>query len=99
MRHPLPFDEEEDDNDQLCDYSIDEKHPRRGNKSEMSNSKSRSRSGLRRYRSKSEDVYERRKHDQQSEELGKVVRSVMQRGGRRKKRVRMRMGSLTKIEG
>jgi len=74
-RNPLPFEEEEDD--ELYHHSIEDNQRRRGNKSEFSNSKgSRSRSGLRRYRSKSEDIYERRKNDEQSEELGKIARSA-----------------------
>ena len=73
-QNPLPFDDDEED--ELYQRSIEGgEGRRRGNKSEMSNSKgSRSRSGLRRYRSKSEDVYERRKKDEQSEELGKIAR-------------------------
>lgn len=99
-KRALPFDEEEDDTSAFGGplyVSIDDRKCV-GNKSEFSASKgSRSRSGRRRYRSKSEDVYEKRKHDEQSEELGKIARGVNQKG-KKKKRVRIRMGSLAKLD-
>ena len=92
-KRALPFDEEEDDASGPLYVSIDDRRGV-GNKSEFSGS--RSRSGRRRYRSKSEDVYEKRKHDEQSEELGKIARGVNRKG--KKKRVRIRMGSLAKLD-
>jgi hypothetical protein len=66
-KRALPFDEEEDDTSAFGGplyVSIDDRRGV-GNKSEFSGS--RSRSGRRRYRSKSEDVYEKRKQDEESE--------------------------------
>ena len=98
-KRALPF-EEEDDLSAFAGplyQSIDDRRFK-GNKSEFSTSKgSRSRSGRRRYRSKSEDVYEKRKHDEQTEELSKITRGVTQKG-KKKKRVRIRMGSLAKLD-
>jgi hypothetical protein len=93
-KRALPFDEEEDDASGPLYVSIDDRRGV-GNKSEFSGS--RSRSGRRRYRSKSEDIYERRKLDEQSEELSKIARGVNQKG-KKKKRVRIRMGSLAKLD-
>lgn len=80
----MPFDEDYD-----CGYSIDDRH---GNKSEVSGSRSRSR---RHHRSKSEDVHERRKYDEQSEELAKIAKNLK---AKKKKRIRVRLGSLTRID-
>ena len=98
-KRALPF-EEEDDLSAFGGHlnpSIDDRRFL-GNKSEFSTSKgSRSRSGRRRYRSKSEDVYEKRKHDELTEELSKITRGIALKG-KKKKRVRARMGSLSKLD-
>ena len=94
----MPFEEDEEDISAGPLYSTDDKRGG-GGRSEFSASKgSRSRSGRRRYRSKSEDVHDKRKYDEITEELSRITRTVTQKS-KKKKRVRMRMGSLTKIEG
>ena len=78
-------------------------HKRLINKSEVSikesskNDGSRSRSGRRRYRSKSEDVSEKRRNDPLTEELDRITRGVTLKN-RKKKKVKVRLGSLTRIE-
>jgi hypothetical protein len=71
---PLPFEEEEED----FNSDINADHVTRGrlNRSEVSNKKSSSRSHSSRYRSKSEDVYEKRKYDVESEEMSRVTQGV-----------------------